>query len=284
MTADRVMKRPGLARVAVALAAALISAGAAHIAHAGRNPFETSMMPAVIAAQIQTMLDQERAAVANASATAQLAPVAMPAFAAAQHGVGQERPAMPQGGADPSLTAALQMMDTTATQQVFEAQRAVAAFRTEQPSEFDRKELLAAPAAEGGPEWACLTEALYFEARGETLKGQLAVAEVILNRVDSRRYPNSICDVIAQGESRKHACQFSFRCDGLPEHFHEPKAYELVGKVARMMLDGRDRALTQGATHYHTTAVKPGWARRLTHTAQIGRHLFYKYPVRSARN
>ena len=73
------------------------------------------------------------------------------------------------------------------------------------------------PFRKGGAEWACLTEALYFEARGETLKGQLAVAEVILNRVDNRKYPDSICGVITQGASKRHKCQFSFKCDGRPE-------------------------------------------------------------------
>ena len=134
----------------------------------------------------------------------------------------------------------------------------------------------------GGAEWQCLAEALYFEARGETVKGQFAVAEVILNRVQSSNYPDSICGVVGQGTSsgRKYACQFSYNCDGAPETIHEPAAYRRVGKVARLMLEGAPRNLTEGATHYHTTAVNPRWARKFPMTAQIGVHRFYKEPIR----
>lgn len=140
------------------------------------------------------------------------------------------------------------------------------------------------PPATGNSEWACLTEALYFEARGEDLKGQMAVAEVILNRVESKRFPDTVCRVISQGASRRNACQFSFKCDGVPERFSERRAYERVGKVARVMLDGHERGLTNGATHYHTTWVQPGWSRRLMQTAQVGDHLFYRRPDQAAMN
>lgn len=182
------------------------------------------------------------------------------------------------------LRNALSQFDTTALRQAEEAQFTARSFEAQQPGEFDVETLDARPAVGGGDEWACLTEALYFEARGEKLKGMLAVAEVILNRVDDRRYPDSVCGVIKQGESRRNACQFSFRCDGRPEVFNETGAYERVGKIAKMMLQGRPRALTDGATHYHTTQVRPGWSRRLTRTASIGSHLFYRYPTRSASN
>lgn len=128
----------------------------------------------------------------------------------------------------------------------------------------------------GGPEWQCLTEALYFEARGETHHGQFAVAEVILNRVDSPRFPDTVCGVISEGTGRKHQCQFSFNCDGRPEHVTEKRAHARVGKVARVMLDGAPRTLTSGATFYHTTGVNPRWAGHLSQTAQIGVHRFYR--------
>lgn len=133
-------------------------------------------------------------------------------------------------------------------------------------------------------EWGCLVEALYFEARGENMQGQIAVAEVILNRVKSRRFPDTICKVISQGASRRNACQFSFKCDGRPEEFNEHSAYERVSHVADMMMDGRSLQITGGATFYHTTAVRPGWSRRLSRTTRIGDHLFYRYPARSAQN
>lgn len=142
----------------------------------------------------------------------------------------------------------------------------------------------AQPKANGDAHWRCLAEALYFEARGETVKGQFAVAEVIMNRVKSARFPGSVCGVINQGTGRKYQCQFTYTCDGIAENIHEPRAWDRVGKVARMALDGRAPALTQGATHYHTTAVRPRWSRVYTHTASIGVHRFYRHTFRTASN
>lgn len=140
------------------------------------------------------------------------------------------------------------------------------------------------PRAKGGAEWRCLAEALYFEARGETVRGQFAVAEVILNRVDSPLYPDTVCGVINQGSGRKHACQFSYTCDGRSDRIGEPAAFETVGKIARVMISGAPRPLTKGATHYHTTAVRPKWARSYPRTAEIGQHLFYRSNRQIAQN
>ncbi len=142
----------------------------------------------------------------------------------------------------------------------------------------------AQPKATGGSEWRCLAEALYFEARGETVKGQFAVAEVIMNRVDSERFPKSACAVINQGTGKKYQCQFTYTCDGLKEIIAEPRAWERVSKVARAVLDGRAPELTDGATHYHTNAVNPNWARVYTRTAEIGVHIFYRHTWRTASN
>ncbi|SES32400.1 Cell wall hydrolase CwlJ, involved in spore germination [Tranquillimonas rosea] len=132
------------------------------------------------------------------------------------------------------------------------------------------------PAKEGGAQWRCLTEALYFEARGEDVKGIFAVAEVILNRVDSGRFPDSVCGVVKQGTGKIHACQFSYTCDGAPEVVHEMRAWRKVGKIATLMLDGAPRRLTDGATYYHTRAVSPGWSNSFDRTTAIGAHLFYR--------
>lgn len=140
---------------------------------------------------------------------------------------------------------------------------------------FTKTVLDTMPAASGDRQWQCLTEAMYFESRSETLEGQFAVGEVILNRVDSRRFPNSVCGVVTQGAHRLHACQFSYNCDGKAEHFSEPRALARSGKLAKMLIEGRARVLTGGATYYHTTAVNPSWASSFTQTAQIGEHLFY---------
>lgn len=136
--------------------------------------------------------------------------------------------------------------------------------------------LLAQPAPTGDADWQCLTEALYFESRGESLQGQIAVAEVILNRVDSALYPRSVCGVVKQRGGG--GCQFSYVCDG-KKRMREKAAADLSGRIARAMLDGAPRLLTDGATHFHTRQVRPGWSRRFAHTASIGAHLFYRQPL-----
>lgn len=142
--------------------------------------------------------------------------------------------------------------------------------------QFTRDFIDSRPEASGGSEFECLAEALYFEARGETVKGQFAVAEVILNRVKSEQFPNTVCGVINQGTGKRYQCQFTYTCDGHEEVINEPTAFERVAKVARLMLDGVNPRLTKGATYYHTTAVNPRWARTFTNTTRIGVHLFYR--------
>lgn len=141
----------------------------------------------------------------------------------------------------------------------------------------------AAPPGQGA-QWECLAEALYFEARGESLAGVVAVAEVILNRVDSGDYPNSVCGVVQQGGTGLYNCQFTYRCDGRPDTISERDAWRAVGQVASYMLNGAPRTLTGGATHYHTLAVNPSWANRFPRTATIGFHHFYRQPTRTASN
>lgn len=144
--------------------------------------------------------------------------------------------------------------------------------------EYTKAFLESRPVATGDEQWQCLSEALYFEARGESVKGQFAVAEVILNRVSSPAFPNTVCGVVHQGTGKKYQCQFTYTCDGYSDVIREKAAFEQVAKVARLMLDGAPRALTQGATHYHTNAVHPRWARKFAKTAQIGVHMFYRMP------
>ncbi|MEM1235093.1 MAG: cell wall hydrolase [Pseudomonadota bacterium] len=141
---------------------------------------------------------------------------------------------------------------------------------------FDRAWLARQPYIEGGAEWRCLAEALYFEARGETVKGQFAVAEVILNRVESARFPSTICDVVNQGTGKRYQCQFTYTCDGRAEVINEPRAWQMVGKVARFSMAGAVGDLTGGAQFYHTRSVRPNWSRVFDHTATIGYHKFYR--------
>lgn len=145
---------------------------------------------------------------------------------------------------------------------------------------YDRAWLDSQPAAVGDASFKCLTQALYFEARGESIKGQFAVGEVILNRVDSPRFPNSVCGVIHQGTGKRFQCQFTYTCDGRDEVISERAAYAEVAKVARALLDGAPRTLTDGATYYHSRSVRPRWARKFMRTAQIGVHFFYRPAAR----
>lgn len=124
---------------------------------------------------------------------------------------------------------------------------------------------------------ACLAEALYFEARGEGREGQLAVAEVILNRVDSRRFPATVCGVINQPQ------QFSYTIGG-PKQIKNKNAYRKAIKFAETALSSATRELTGGATYFHTRAVSPNWAYRFTRTARIGHHIFYRTSQRVASN
>jgi hypothetical protein len=136
--------------------------------------------------------------------------------------------------------------------------------------------LAAQPEPTGDRQWECLSTAIYFESRGETLKGQFAVAEVILNRVDSPDYPSTICGVVEQRGGG--GCQFSYVCDGRADRMRDPEAAWAAERIARAMMDGAPRTLTMGATHFHTRWVRPGWARRFPQTAAIGAHLFYRQP------
>ncbi|MBU3029508.1 cell wall hydrolase [Paracoccus sp. XHP0099] len=123
----------------------------------------------------------------------------------------------------------------------------------------------------------CLAEALYHEARGEGAKGQAAVAEVILNRVDSRAFPSSVCGVVNQPS------QFSYTIGGR-KPIREKSAYRRALAIAQAALAGAPRTLTGGATYFHTPAVRPAWSRRFQRTVQIGRHIFYRRGQRLASN
>jgi len=150
--------------------------------------------------------------------------------------------------------------------------------------QYTKSFLDALPAAQGGKALICLSEALYFEARGETVKGQFAVAEVIMNRVASARYPDTVCGVINQGTGRKFACQFTYTCDGRAEVITEKAVYARLQKIAKLSMSDLPKTLTKGATHYHTKAVRPKWSRVFPRTATIGVHHFYREPTRVSRN
>jgi len=151
--------------------------------------------------------------------------------------------------------------------------------KVRRPSEWTSAKLLSLPVPKSGKQMSCLAEALYFEARGEPITGQLAVGEVILNRVEDSRYPSSICKVINQGTGRRFACQFTYTCDGKLETVHERKAYEMALKLAKILITTHDGKLTKGSTHYHSNYVNPKWSKKFERVAKYGRHIFYRQPL-----
>ncbi len=123
----------------------------------------------------------------------------------------------------------------------------------------------------------CLASAIYFEARSEPRQGRWAVAEVVLNRVNSKYYPATICGVVFEGQHKRFKCQFSFACDGLSDIPRDKKAWRDAIKMANLVISGKKRLKRlNGATHYHANYVQPKWASTLTLIEKIGQHIFYK--------
>ena len=125
-------------------------------------------------------------------------------------------------------------------------------------------------------ELKCLSEALYFEARGEQIEGQIAVADVIINRKNSDRFPSTICGVVSEGSHKRHACQFSYNCDGKLELIYDKKTYRRIVKLSSILLNGAFSYVTNGATFFHASEVSPSWSKKFKKTKKIGRHIFYK--------
>ncbi len=123
----------------------------------------------------------------------------------------------------------------------------------------------------------CLAEAVYFEARGEAVRGQIAVAQVVLNRAFSGKYPDTVCGVVYQNKHRHLACQFTFACDNNPDVIREPDMWDRAQKISKAMLDGQlwlpevDRS-----THYHAYWVRPSWVSEMKKTYKFGVHTFYR--------
>lgn len=127
-----------------------------------------------------------------------------------------------------------------------------------------------ADASEGSRQQECLARNIYFEARGESERGQVAVAQVTMNRVESSRWPNNVCDVVYQRR------QFSWTHTVRDHTPRDAEAWERAQQIAEQVLEDQVEDPTNGATHYHARYVNPSWARQLRRTADIGVHLFYK--------
>jgi len=131
-------------------------------------------------------------------------------------------------------------------------------------------------------EHRCLSEALYYEARGEGTSGQKAIAEVIFHRMRTGNYGHSICAVVYEGASQP-GCQFSFTCNGELALKKAGGAWMRAQTLAARILTGEERLgdETLGATNFHAASVDPDWAGELTRTVQIGNHVFYRNAPRS---
>lgn len=123
----------------------------------------------------------------------------------------------------------------------------------------------------------CLAEAIYFESRGEAVRGQMAVAQVVMNRVFSGKYPDTVCGVVYQNKYRHFACQFTFACDNNPDVIREPEMWERAKKISKAMLDGQIWLPEVGkSTHYHAYWVRPSWVAEMRKMYRTGVHTFYR--------
>jgi spore germination cell wall hydrolase CwlJ-like protein len=127
----------------------------------------------------------------------------------------------------------------------------------------------------------CLTQVVYYEARGEGRDGMQAVAQVVLNRVRHPAFPKTICGVVYQGAARRTGCQFSFTCNGAMRGRVNTAAWNRAKTIASRALSGSVYSGVGNATHFHTTGVSPVWRNSLIQVNQVGSHLFYRFGGRS---
>ncbi|ODT14977.1 MAG: hypothetical protein ABS35_33065 [Kaistia sp. SCN 65-12] len=132
--------------------------------------------------------------------------------------------------------------------------------------------------ARSATEQKCLATAIYFEARGEPMKGELAVAQVVINRLKNPAYPNTICGVVYQNKDMRNACQFSFACDGIKDRITDQTSWKRAQTLAKRVLneDNWWNADVGSSTHYHATYVRPRWAKTMKKMQKLGHHVFYK--------
>ena len=134
----------------------------------------------------------------------------------------------------------------------------------------------------------CLALNIYHEAKNQSMIGQIAVAQVVMNRVKDERFPNNVCDVVKQGLTYKwdssipirNQCQFSWYCDGKSDTPKEKTAWQQAMMVADGVYYGRVYDLVDGATHYHAYYVNPSWAESKTYIARIDDHIFYRWDIK----
>ncbi len=127
------------------------------------------------------------------------------------------------------------------------------------------------------PELDCMALNIYFEARGESLKGKRAVGHVVMNRVGDRSFPGTVCEVVQQGgEADLNRCQFSWWCDGQSDRPVDQVAWREIRENAWEIMQGANRDPTSGALWYHADYVTPDWRDAMGEASRIGQHLFYR--------
>lgn len=138
---------------------------------------------------------------------------------------------------------------------------------TAKKTEFDLKEM------------RCLALNIYFEARSSNLADKIATADVVINRVHDKRYPSTICAVVSQGiKPGRKDCQFSWQCDGKSTVPRDKTSWAEAKAIAyEMYVYEKYRGITEGATHYHATYVKPYWAKSKQMVGRIGAHVYYRW-------
>lgn len=152
---------------------------------------------------------------------------------------------------------------------------------------------------ESHPDEYCIALNIYYESRSDNIAGKYAVADVVLNRVQDSRFPDTVCGVIREGPTyeswatkqhadlpdeeriyypRKNRCQFSWYCDGLTDEPDQPAAWRDAQTIAYNIVQyGRFRGITEGATNYHATYVSPSWSLVYDIIGRIGEHIFYRW-------
>ena len=131
----------------------------------------------------------------------------------------------------------------------------------------------------------CMAANIYHEAKNQSMLGQFAVAQVVMNRVEDSRFPNTVCEVVKQGLTYRNGkvvigkCQFSWYCDGKSdEPNRDSKAWSnAIRHASIIMTETINIDVTDGATHYHASYVRPAWAKTKKRTTRIDKHIFYRW-------
>ena len=134
----------------------------------------------------------------------------------------------------------------------------------------------------------CLALNIYHEAKNQSFVGQMAVAQVVMNRVQDSRFPHTVCEVVKQGPTYswkkdfpvRNKCQFSWYCDGKSDKVRNKNAWETAALIAKGVLSGNLDDFVEGATHYHATYVNPSWASSKTYVTRIDDHKFYRWEMK----